>query len=245
MKLYQVLINPLLPLLLVLALQGWRQKGNRRLLVAALIYLYLVTIPLTPKLLARAWSVADTADPTQKYEAILVAGGIVDVEWYLARQRPPLAGYYRFGHSADRIVAAADWFLAGGAERVLLGDDLNTRPVNEAALLRDFLVAQGLAPGQVVVYGAVRNTGEEAVKAREHFEHRGGDNFLLITSQSHMRRAAATFRKQGLAPALLSVDKLERFRARDLLPTTKALSWLEMYYYEFAGYLKYWLLNKL
>jgi uncharacterized SAM-binding protein YcdF (DUF218 family) len=67
----------------------------------------------------------------------------------------------------------------------------------EAAAMREFLVADfGLTPRWVE--DASRDTRENAVLSSAILREHGIDTVVLVTSASHMRRAAAEFRLQGL-----------------------------------------------
>lgn len=241
------LINPLIPAFVILSIQMVRKRQSRRLLVALFLYLYIVSIPLSSKLLANVWSINDTVDYTQVYDGVVVLAGVSDSAWYLRKADNPSAlnCYYRFNKEADRLIAAIEFLKNGHAHKILFGD-WRVKSFSEAKVIKDFLEKQGINPDQIAVYGKIRNTPDEAVKARQYATEKGLHKLVLITSESHMRRAAAMFNKQGLYPDLLSVLRRgKRIIWKDFIPKFRGLRNTEIMLYEIVGYTGYRMLGKL
>ena len=107
-----------------------------------------------------------------------------------------------------------------------------------AVLARDL----GVAPDAIVAETASRDTKDQARALKELV---GEAPFVLVTSASHMRRAAAMLRKRGLhplpAPTGHIVKGARRWSPHDLYPGSGALCVSECALYEYLGYAWAWL----
>ena len=242
------LINPLLPAFVLLTAAIIKKRPARRLLTLLLLYLYAVCAPASSKLLGRAWSVHDTYSPAKTYDAVIALCGVADTAWYLQRQHSPirLECYYRFGDNIERVLTALELIETGQARRLLFGD-FRQESYSEAALVAEFLEKQGLPRERIVIYGETASTHDEAVKTRRYLQqHADLKQLLLVTSASHMRRAAAAFSRQGLQPDLLSVERLSgTLTIKDFLPRKGGLAGMQKMLYELAGYAGYFVFGKL
>ena len=241
------LINPLLPAVLLLCVQALRKKPGRKLAVAALLYLYFASTSFTANLFSRLWQVPDTVDVSRTYDAVIPLTGIAEYKWYAEDQLafPSLSCYYRFGPHSERVLKAAELLSLQRAPRLLFGEMIR-KSFNEGLLIRDFLMQQGFAAEQIVLYGEVKNTLDEAVSLRAFTKNRGWESVILVTSAGHMRRAAAMFRKQGMDPALLSVERgTDSLAWGDFIPGRNGMGATENMLYELVAYIAYAALGKL
>ena len=96
-----------------------------------------------------------------------------------------------------------------------------------------------MKPDQIVIVGEVKNTRDEAIEIEQLSKNGEINDFILVTSAKHMRRAANIFASRGLTPVLYSTDRpiSNRITAVDFKPigTTGVHKML----YEFAGYIKF------
>jgi uncharacterized SAM-binding protein YcdF (DUF218 family) len=234
------IINPLIFAFLIILVLLIKRNINKRLLLLLFLYLYIVTVPCSSKLFSKLWSIEDTISYDQTYDAVVAMTGIANSGWYLNRTNShlPLKCYYHFGGNVERIVKAAELLRTGHAKKLLLGDLRNGSSFSEAELLVDFLEKQGIGSDQIVVYGETKNTLDEA--------EAGLKKLVLITSESHMRRAAAMFNKHGLHPALLSVSRNKKgIGWRDFIPGSRGLSANGQILYEIVGYAGYFIRGEL
>jgi uncharacterized SAM-binding protein YcdF (DUF218 family) len=87
-----------------------------------------------------------------------------------------------------RLLPRARLFVSGGAP----GD-----PISEAALYAQSAQVLGVPAGDIVEDGQGFDTAGEALAVRRAI---GSEPFILVTSATHLPRALALFRKQGLDP---------------------------------------------
>jgi uncharacterized SAM-binding protein YcdF (DUF218 family) len=97
----------------------------------------------------------------------------------------------------------------------------------------------GIAESKIIVEAESRNTWENAAEVRALIAPR---SVILVTTASHMPRSVWSFRKNGVdcipAPTDYRPDRLP-YRARDLLPTAKALLDSSFALHEYVGLLYY------
>jgi uncharacterized SAM-binding protein YcdF (DUF218 family) len=239
----KILINPFVAVFFCLLLLLFKRKFHKGHLFLFALLLYGVSIPLPAKIIGWNWSVADTRDQDRIYDYAVILSGMVDWKWYADQEgaKPELRCYHRFGENADRIMAGLQLLQTGGAKKLLLGK-LVHRGVNEAEIIADFLEHQGVGSEQYVIYGPVNNTLEEAIGVKNFSEEHQMESLLLITSEGHMRRAAALFAGQGLSPALFSVSRGdEKIRLTDFVPSFQGVAVNRKIFYELVGYAGYYL----
>jgi uncharacterized SAM-binding protein YcdF (DUF218 family) len=109
----------------------------------------------------------------------------------------------------------------------------------EAQVRAELARRLGLPADAVLAESRAMTTREEAQRARELMAARGGRRVLLVTGELHMGRAAAAFRRAGLAPLAAPVAELSAaHRPEDRLAVMEAVAResLARLYYRIAGY---------
>lgn len=236
------LINPLLYvwigfLILFFSLRRYR----RNLLLILAIYFYLISIPYTPYLFNRAWSIEDTFAPDKSYDAVVVLSGVADHSWYIDSNYNQPEDRFRFNENINRLMAGIGFVESGKAPLLLLGG-LKINSFNEATILREFAIQHGLRDDQIRIYGEVNRTIDEAKRLKGFTEENSIQNLLLVTSALHMRRALAIFDKQGLTPAIYSVNRRgsQKVSWSHFIPSPGGVGATFNSLYELVGYIGYY-----
>lgn len=244
-KLLKYLVYPYTWLLLLLGflvvLVFWPQParclGRIRLLVLMSFALaYLLGSPLIATQLIGPLEEqypAFDAKRGEHFGAIVVLGGGVYPQGSL-RPSHTLNEY-----SLLRTVCGVDLFAHGIADRLVMSAGDTTifgYGPEESVEMKQFAVRLGVAPDAIVTESRSRTTYESAVETKRVL---GDASIILVTSASHMPRAMAHFRKQGItataAPCGYSLtDRSDHFwrdqpfdvlpRADVLLVSTNAIS---------------------
>lgn len=111
------------------------------------------------------------------------------------------------------------------------GDD----PISNAKMNQRMAIALGVDPNDIIVLEEAKDTEEEAVAAKKIV---GDSPLVLVTSASHMVRASALFRQNGIrileAPTDFQVKKQESLWQ---LPSAVGLSRSESAFHEYLGIL--------
>jgi uncharacterized SAM-binding protein YcdF (DUF218 family) len=178
-------------------------------------------------------------------DGIVVLSGAIDQVLGQAR------GQFVLNEAAERMTEPlvlarrfpqARLVLSGG-EGALLATGLS-----EAAAMRDFFLAQGLAPERLVVEARSRNTWENAILSLEAAQPRPGETWLLVTSAWHMPRAVGCFRRAGWTLLPYPVDYRTQpphgFGLGLGLALAERLSLLTPIAKEWAGLAVYWALGR-
>ena len=146
----------------------------------------------------------------------------------------------------DRLIDAVRLLRAGKARAIIVsgGSSYGRGPgVTEAEHLRDLALDFGVRERQVLLEMESRNTFQNAKFVRQRLEQMGFGRVLLVTSASHMWRAVACFRKQGLAviPVPADIEVVPRpFNLLRFLPHSESMNFSSRAIKEYVGYFVYW-----
>jgi uncharacterized SAM-binding protein YcdF (DUF218 family) len=155
--------------------------------------------------------------------------------------------------SSDRLFEAFELYRAGKAPLVLLtGGNIpflgGSKRVPESEAASQLLQEWGIPAQAILVEGASRNTRENALFSFRLAQPRAIRHILLVTSASHMPRAAAAFRKVGFDVTPVPADFMSGWGRPDLLfwllPDAGCLSqshvalkeWLGLIVYRLRGW---------
>ena len=257
-ELVKFFINPVLQLFLVI-LVFIQQKRPGKFFIIFVLYFYFSSIPLTGTLFHQLWKVEDTYDKDTTYDFAVVLTGGVSSQWYLKDSvKNTLSfnshNYFMFNHAAERFFKGIDLVIAGQVDKLLYGNYVpksNLGSFDTSELVKKFAIQNGLYEDQFIIYGHnVKNTLDEAIQFKNHMKNEKTDNILLITSQSHMRRAHGLFKKQGIDLDILSVQKRQLFKDDMLqivnfVPSIRGLRSTKSSFYELFGFVGYFFKGKL
>jgi uncharacterized SAM-binding protein YcdF (DUF218 family) len=209
-------------------LSSRRLAAVRMLTVALFLTLYVLGTPIVAHLLIA--SLEEQYPPFDRsvrrdFGAIIVLAGAV-LEKGSLRPQHELAG-----SSAERTVCGADLYARGYATTVILsGGDASvfSEGPQVAMEMKRLAVRLGVPEHAIVIENRSRTTYENAVETKRIM---GARPALLVTSASHLPRAAALFRKQGLDVTAVpcgysSKDRTDepwKLNPFDLIPNVTAL----------------------
>lgn len=210
-----------------------RREGRKRLLLATapLLILCVLLIPALGLLALGSleWRWAPLARRPPEAEAIVVlSGSLMHAEGARIRAELGPSTLYRCLHAAElyrsgprRPVLVSGGRLGGSAEAPTC-----------AALMGEFLEELGVDPRDLILEESSGSTHASAVACRELLGARGLVRVALVTDATHMARAAACFRKQGVgvipAPCHFRATGLPT-GLRDFIPSSNtAQIWREV-----------------
>jgi uncharacterized SAM-binding protein YcdF (DUF218 family) len=167
---------------------------GRFLIAAGLFLLYAVSIgPVADSLIIPLESAyPPLQDPVAKTDAdavVVLSGGVHDLSW---RGLPPEASET----SLERLVSGIRIARAARVPLVLAGGsgDPAKAGVSEADAMARAASGLGVSGRDMIVVAEGWNTLESARAVKRRLP---GSRIVLVTSASHMKRAAGFFRKQG------------------------------------------------
>lgn len=126
------------------------------------------------------------------------------------------AGLWRDGTPTpvlrDRVTTAANLYLSGKVEKILMSGDNRFEDYNEPAAMRDFAIRLGVPDDAIVLDYAGRRTYDTCYRAREIFEI---ESAILVTQGFHLPRALYVCNNLGVEAKGVSAD-LRNYRRRSL-----------------------------
>jgi uncharacterized SAM-binding protein YcdF (DUF218 family) len=117
-----------------------------------------------------------------------------------------------------------------------------------ATVMYDFLRQLGVNAADLIVEDGSRTTYENAVACRSLLDHRGIRKIVLVTEATHLDRAAACFRKQGLDVVPGGCHyRATRFEGSPLafVPSPGAAATCHRVWHEWLGTCWYWLWGRI
>lgn len=218
----------------LLAMRAYR-RWALRWLVALTGFYWLISTPLFARSFERLLSAGRTTlEDVPQAEAIVILGG--GSETYqaeaggLSTMSDATSLRVLEGARLARSLPQAQLIVSGGSED----------RIPEAEAMMDALVQLGMEEDRISTESLSGNTYEQAQMLKPLLEAR---RFLLVTSPTHMTRALATFRNQGLDPLpapALQHSSSEGAKPFPLLPNSGALSASRMAFRELFALGYYW-----
>ncbi len=208
--------------------------------------LYLLSIqPATYLALGSLeWRFSPNVDVPSDAKAIVVLGGSFHpADW--SRPNPELGPA-----SLDRCLhAAALWRSAPDRLVIVSGGHIGgPRSPTGAAIMRDFLVRQGVNPSLIVLEESSTTTYENAVETARILRERSIGRVVLVTDASHMLRSERSFRGHGVDVVPSPCGYLAigyEFELTDLIPDAKSIGQVDTAWHEWIGLGVYWARGRL
>jgi uncharacterized SAM-binding protein YcdF (DUF218 family) len=214
-----------------------RRRGYRLVVVATVGLLAIALLPIGQWLAMPLESRFPAPDLPAHVDGIIVLGGAVQPAISRAH------GQVALNDAGERLVEAvtlarrfpdAPLLLAGGDAALLPRDE-----PSEAAVMRDFLVEQGVDAARIRLDERSRNTFENAIYARDIAQPRPDQVWLLVTSATHMPRAVGCFRHIGWAVLPYPVDYRTEASPRPSFLLSEHLALVDVVVKEWVGLLAY------
>jgi uncharacterized SAM-binding protein YcdF (DUF218 family) len=228
----------------------WRSDGIRRKPLACVTATYLlwllVSLPAVAYLANGSlewWYSPLDERPTDAQAIVVFGGGTLppdNVRRSAALDAP----------SMYRAQAAIEFYRSGGPCPVFLcggKPDPCIKGDSCADLMREWLLAQGVNPSDVVVENRSRTTHENAVEVQKLLAPLGISRVVLITDAWHMVRSAACLRRQGIevAPAGCRPRATQFPGWKGFLPHLEAACDSHLATHEWLGLAWYWACDRI
>jgi uncharacterized SAM-binding protein YcdF (DUF218 family) len=180
----------------------WRRRQRGPSLISAALALLITVIggtDLTSWILwrlERPWPAVNVPD-LPECDAALVLGGFAEPSRYEA-------GGVHLTQAADRVLMGIEVVRMGRSPVLVLGGGwlgIGGARKSEADAVKAWLTSWNLpADREIISLGGTADTRDEALHFAALAKKRGWRRVLLVTSASHMRRAAAVYRAIGIDP---------------------------------------------
>jgi uncharacterized SAM-binding protein YcdF (DUF218 family) len=224
----------------------WRRRRETRLrlfwVTAPLVALTLISIPAVAYLAVGSleWQY-EPADPVPdaRTAVVVLAGYVRDDD---GRSAPELGTdtFYRCMHAFNIYEKAPECrILVSGGQ----SDRASPRSPRMANVMRDFLLDQGVKPGDLLVENRSHNTHENALESAKILREKDLRRIILVTDAKHMVRALRCFRKTGLdvipAPCNYASKNFQN-RWEDFVPSPTGAAKFQEAFHEWLGLVYYW-----
>jgi len=242
-KILSFLIDPFfwIEVFLLASLIHKRKYLRRRFLTLGLLFLILFSNPFIYKFINDLWTVKHV-DLKEKYDYGILLGGMIDIE--------STPENILFLKNNDRLLNTIELFSEKKIKKILISGasgSLNSE-LKEAEILKKYLVKIGIPDSCVIAENSSKNTYENAIYCEKILTqiHSSKDfNCLIITSDYHMRRSLACFKKTNLnIHPYVKKPTIKHFDLEYIIvPQSSALFSWKILLHEMVGYFTYKLLN--
>ena len=109
--------------------------------------------------------------------------------------------------------------------------------------MKSVLIELGVREDKVIVEGESRNTRDQAFVIANQLEAMGYPKFVLVTSDSHLRRASLAFLQVGTDPLLIAAENEtdnSNWQVSRWLPSWDALNASHAALREYLALVYYW-----
>ena len=226
------------------ALLFLRPRWGRRWIVAVVVGYWIASTPFGSALLiiplVRGFhSIEDPREAASAGAIVVLGGGI-----HAIRARTQALSY-PWDSTSLRVLEGARVFrlLEGRPLVVASGGRTNAlEQTSEGVLIADALARLNVPRDRIVVDDASLTTHEQAIIVTRLLGSRGINRFVLVTSPTHMARAAAVFRAQhaDVIPSITALIPEHRRTPTFFVPNEESLQVSENAVYDYAGTLYYW-----
>lgn len=151
--------------------------------------------------LERHWKRAELADVPQLDAVICLGGGAEGSQAEFSQ--------IRLKNGNARLLSSIELLRAGKAKALVIGGGqtrLQSGPISESAAAKAWIERWNLVPAPVHALPICADTHDEALNSAVLIQQHKWQHIGLVTSASHMHRAAATFEKVGLRVLPLPCD---------------------------------------
>ena len=214
---------------------------RRIFLTFGLSFLLLFSNSFIFNFINEKWCLKNTSLKTE-YDYGILLGGMIDIE---SSKESIL-----FSSNNDRLLNTLDLFSKGIIKKILISGASGslTSELKEAQILRKYLIKIGIPDTCVLAENSSKNTYENAIYSEKLLNkiHPNQEiRCLIITSDYHMRRSLACFKKTKLnVDPFVKKSKLEHFDLEwIIIPQSSTLFSWKVLFHEIAGYYTYKIFN--
>lgn len=256
MKMYAILNYLLQPVVLVyLALgcavaRAWFARPQQRSGLRGIVFFYLLfpflALPATEHFVLGSLErqYPPGVDSIADMDAIVVlSGDVLQPDGVRKEAEPGPSTMYRCLHAADLYRQKARPMILTGAT-----SDPDAEEVGCAPVMRELLIKLGVRPADLIVENNSFSTFENAVACRRILEERSLHKVMLVTDASHLPRAVACFKSQGIEVTPSGCQyRTSNLSAQVLFapPSLDAAKMVQRACHEWHGILWYWLRGRI
>ena len=182
-------------------------------------------------------------NPPEKVDGILILGGATIPQLYNEYNQISLNG------SSERLVESVFIIKKFDKAKVIFsgGSGFVNRPdLDHAKVAESFYKKIGIETNQIIFEDKSRNTYENIIYSKQIANPKINENWLLITSASHMKRALLIADKNNwkLIPYAVDFKNIKNFKLIPNLELLKNLNSFQQALHEWLGLISYYLMGR-
>ena len=181
------------------------------------------------------WSIRES-DKKEHFEMGILLGGMISLS--------SSEDNIQFSNHNDRLLNTLDLFHSKKIDKILITGAAGslTSKLQESQILKNYLNKVGVPDSCILIEGKSNNTYENAIYSEKILNnYPAGNSYLIITSDYHMRRSMACFKKTNLNVfPFIKRPEVGHFDLEwIIIPQSNILFEWKVLFHEMAGYLAY------
>ena len=224
-------------LLFCFSLFGKKKYKRRKHFIRGIILLLIFTNSFIYKVVSDIW-ILDKKELAESYDYGILLGGMVDIN----SDNDNII----FNTNGDRLLNTIYLYKTKKIKKIIISGASGSlySAMSEANILKSYLQNIGIAEGDILTESKSKNTYENAIFSTDLIKLRDNNKAkcIIITSDYHVRRSLACFRKAGLDSDYFIIEKQNKFSNIEnyIIPQASVLWQWQALMHEFIGYGIYW-----
>ena len=225
-------------LFFVFALFGRKKYKRRKHFIRAIILLIFFTNSFIYKVVSEIW-ILDKQELAKNYDYGILLGGMVDIN----SDNDNII----FNTNGDRLLNTIYLYKTKTIKKIIISGASGSlySDISEANILKLYLQKIGISEDDILTESKSKNTYENAIFSADLIKLRDNNKAkcIIITSDYHIRRSLACFKKAGLDSDYFIIEKQNKFYniEKYIIPQASVLWQWQALMHEFIGYGIYWL----
>jgi uncharacterized SAM-binding protein YcdF (DUF218 family) len=224
-------------LLFAFALFGRKKYKRRKHFIRGIILLIFFTNSFIYKAVSEIW-ILDKQELAKNYDYGILLGGMVDIN----SDNDNII----FNTNGDRLLNTIYLYKTKTIKKIIISGASGSlySDMSEANILKLYLQKIGISEDDILTESKSKNTYENAIFSADLIKLRDNNKAkcIIITSDYHIRRSLACFRKAGLDSDYFIIEKQNKFSNIEnyIIPQASVLLNWQALMHEFIGYGIYW-----
>ena len=224
-------------LLFVFALFGRKKYKRRKHFIRGIILLIFFTNSFIYKAVSEIW-ILDKQELAKNYDYGILLGGMIDIN----SDNDNII----FNTNGDRLLNTIYLYKTKTIKKIIISGASGSlySDMSEANILKLYLQKIGISEDDILTESKSKNTYENAIFSADLIKLRDNNKAkcIIITSDYHIRRSLACFRKAGLDSDYFIIEKQNKFSNIEnyIIPQASVLWKWQALMHEFIGYGIYW-----
>ena len=225
-------------LLFCFALFSRKKYKRKKYFIRGIILLIIFTNSFIYKVVSETWML-DKQELAKNYDYGILLGGMIDIN----SENDNII----FNTNGDRLLNTIYLYKTKTIKKIIISGASGSlySDISEANILKSYLQKIGISEDDILTESKSKNTYENAIFSADLIKLHSNNNkakCIIITSDYHIRRSVACFKKAGLDSDYFTVEKQDQFYNIEnyIIPQASVLWQWQALMHEIIGYEIYW-----